>query len=78
MNKVRILLNNMDKIRAFINVADTLSCDIKLNSGDRAVDGRSLLGIFTLDLANAVDVYIPNDRQDAAESLKKLEAFMMR
>lgn len=77
MKKVRILLNNMDKIKEFINVADTLSCDIRLNSGDRAVDGRSLLGIFTLDLANAVEVYIANDRQDAEENLKKLEAFMM-
>lgn len=76
MNKIKIYLNNFDRIRDFVKVADTLNCRLKLASGNFIVDGKSILGIFALDLTNAIEVSIFHERQDPNYCPKELETFM--
>ncbi len=77
MRKCKIYLNDFNKVRSFIGIADHLDCKLKLSSGGYAVDGKSILGIFTLDLSQAIEVSIVNDKPDPEICLKELESFMI-
>lgn len=75
MNKILIYLNDFEKIRKFIKVADTIDCGLKLASGSYAVDGQSTIGIFNLDLSQAIEVSITNHEQIPEKYMKEFENF---
>lgn len=77
MNKLYIRLNSFDKVRNFIKVASNLAYDIELTSGGYVVDGKSLLGIFALDLAEAIEISIVGERDKTNICPKELEEFLV-
>ncbi len=56
-----ISLNSFDKIKRFLDVTTHLEYDLDLISGRYIVDGKSILGIFSLDLNNPIEVQIVQD-----------------
>ncbi len=54
MLEKKLLLNNMDKLRRFVEIASAQSYDIELVSGRFHADGKSMIGIFALDLTRPV------------------------
>ena len=77
MMKIKIYLNTFEKIKDFINITYRLDCNLNLTSGKYIVDGKSIIGIFNLDLSNPIEVSITNDKQDNNYCLKELEAFII-
>lgn len=63
-------LNKVDDIKEFVNKAEKYDCDIVVRNRDRVfqVDGTSLIGLFSLNLSEPVEVEI-NDN-GAAEMFK--------
>lgn len=61
MKKYRVSLNTMDKIKGFIYVTSKLDCDVNLVSGRYVVDGKSIMGIFSLDLSKPIEVNINSE-----------------
>lgn len=52
---IRLKLNKVDDIKAFVNKAGTLESDISIHSDYRfIVDGKSLMGLFSLDTSKVV------------------------
>lgn len=43
-------LNHIDKLKAFVAIAEQLNGDVILKSGRYQVNGKSVLGIISLDL----------------------------
>ena len=43
-------LNHIDKLKAFVAIAEQLNGDVILKSGRYQVNGKSILGIISLDL----------------------------
>lgn len=76
MNKLYIRLNSFDKIRNFVRIVDNLSYGIELTSGDFIVDGKSILGIFALDLSDAIEISIIDKSQKTNICPKELEEFI--
>lgn len=76
MKKAKISLNTADKVREFINVASELDCDLDLVSGRRVIDGKSMMGIFSLDLTKPIEMNI-NTREDIDYILKAFEHFII-
>lgn len=65
-----ILLDSVSKVRDFVNSVERQDAQLDLISGHREVDGRSLLGIFSLDLTKPLRVRILRwNNQDELESL---------
>lgn len=56
--KMKVNLNETDKIKVFVNRLSAQPFEADLSSGRYIVDGKSLLGIFSLDLANPVELTI--------------------
>ena len=63
------------KVKEFVNITQNYSYEILLKSGRYVVDAKSILGIYSLDLANPVTVEVySDDCDDLMELLKKFEA----
>ena len=65
--KLYVDLNRVDDIKNFVRKAEKYDCDIVVRNKDRvfAVDGTSLIGLFSLNLSEPVEVEINDD--EAAE-----------
>ncbi|MBO5484368.1 MAG: HPr family phosphocarrier protein [Lachnospiraceae bacterium] len=61
----KVFLSKMDEIYEFVNKAGEYSCDIIVKNTDRvfAIDGSSLMGMFSLDLSRPVLVQIEDIEQ---------------
>jgi len=55
---VKIKLDSIDKVKAFVNTVTKYDCDFDLISGRYVIDAKSIMGIFSLDLSKAIDLNI--------------------
>ena len=58
MKTVQISLNSIDKVKAFVNDISKFDFDFDLVSGRYVIDAKSIMGIFSLDLAKPIDLNI--------------------
>ncbi len=73
-----IILNTLDRVKKFGDIASKFDCDIDVIRNKYIVDGTSILGIFTLDLRQPVDVEIHSDNEEEIRTFNEvMEAFMV-
>ena len=65
MKTVKISLNSIDKVKSFVNVIGQFDSDFDLISGRYVIDAKSIMGIFSLDLSQPIDLSIHSE-DDAA------------
>ncbi|MDD5900588.1 MAG: HPr family phosphocarrier protein [Lachnospiraceae bacterium] len=66
MKTVKISLNSIDKVKAFVNEITKFDSDFDLVSGRYVIDAKSIMGIFSLDLSKPIDLNIhAQDNLDA-------------
>lgn len=58
MKTVKISLNSIDKVKAFVNEITKFDSDFDLVSGRYVIDAKSIMGIFSLDLSKPIDLNI--------------------
>ena len=68
MNTFKIKLSTIEDIRKFVEIVTRLDYDVDLSSGRYVVDAKSIMGIFSLDLMNAIQLTAHTDN---AEALKE-------
>ena len=71
MKIVKIRLTQVDQVREFVELTYNCNYDVDLVSDRYTVDAKSLLGIYSLDLSNPLQVVIYGD--DSEEYEKALE-----
>lgn len=74
MKTFEIMLDSISVVKDFVNTVNRYSCDIDLVSGRYVVDAKSIMGIFSLDLAKPITVQVHCD--DCAEIEKDMAKFM--
>ena len=75
MKSTSIKLSLTEDIKNLVRITSKYPYDIDLKSGRYLIDGKSILGIFSLDLKNAIQVDIHSDDcDDLLEELKSFEA----
>lgn len=75
---VTIKFNEIKRIQDFVKKANSLKSDITVHSDNRyIVDGKSLMGLFSLDLSKPLGVEIlekePEEKNDFIKFCKELE-----
>ena len=72
MKTVSISLNSIDKVKAFVNEITKFDSDFDLVSGRFVIDAKSIMGIFSLDLAKPIELNIHSETEVDAilEALK--------
>ena len=58
MKTVKISLNSIDKVKAFVNEVTKYDAEFDLVSGRYVIDAKSIMGIFSLDLSKPIDLNI--------------------
>ncbi|MBQ9119807.1 MAG: HPr family phosphocarrier protein [Lachnospiraceae bacterium] len=58
MKTVKISLNSIDKVKAFVNDITKFDTDFDLVSGRYVIDAKSIMGIFSLDLSKPIDLNV--------------------
>lgn len=53
-----ISLNNIEKVKAFVNKISKVDANVDLLSGRYVVDAKSIMGIFSLDLKKPITVNV--------------------
>ena len=66
MFKVKL---DIDNIKKFLVEVMKIDSDVSLVSGKYVVNAKSIMGIFSLDLSNPVDVVIEETVEDECEAL---------
>ncbi len=69
-----LLLDNMEKVKEFVSIALTKPYDVDLVSGKYVINGKSIMGIFSLDLTKPVMVNA--DTGDDDEFALQVEKFI--
>ena len=76
MKTVKISLNSIDKVKAFVNDVTKFNTDFDLVSGRYVIDAKSIMGIFSLDLSKANDLNIHDD-DNMDDILKTLAPYIV-
>ena len=58
MKTLKISLDSIDKVKAFVNEISKFDCDFDLVSGRYVIDAKSIMGIFSLDLSKPINLNI--------------------
>ena len=75
MKAVNIKLSLAQDVKAFVNIANRYSYDIDLRVGRHVVDGKSILGIFSLDLSKTITLEVYEDNCD--DLMEEIKPFMV-
>ena len=75
MKAVNIKLSLAENVKTFVNIANRYPYEIDLRVGRHVVDGKSILGIFSLDLSKPITLEIYSDHCD--DLLEELKPFII-
>ena len=77
MKTVKISLNSIDKVKAFVNEVTKYDAEFDLVSGRYVIDATSIMCIFSLDLSKPIDLNIHSEN-NIDEILAKLDEFIVK
>lgn len=76
MKSVQVLLNSIDKVKGFVNEVSKFDNQFELVSGRYIVDAKSVMGIFSLDLAKPICLNI-HAEGDTKRIMQVLDCYMI-
>lgn len=76
MNSVKIRLSTIADVRDFVNIVAKSDIDVDLQSGRYIVDGKSIMGIFSLDLLSPITLTAQSDETE--ELFAALDRFIIK
>lgn len=77
MTTTTVRLNQIDDVKNFVNTIMRFDFDIDLVSGRYAVDAKSIMGIFSLDLSKPIDLNIHSEGTELQQVLDVLAPYLM-
>ncbi len=75
MTQLKVKLTSISDVQKFVNSVSRFNGDVDLQSGRYVVDAKSIMGIFSLDLMQPVDMTIHSDNAD--ELLADIKDFII-
>ena len=78
MKNVKIRLSTIADVRDFVNIVNRTDADIDLISGRYIVDAKSIMGIFSLDLMQPIELSAHTENEAViAPLLESLKPFII-
>lgn len=75
MKDFKVNLGSIGAVKEFVALTNSYPFDIDLVSGRYAVDAKSIMGIFSLDLAKPLEFVVHDDSAKADELLDAVLKF---
>lgn len=76
MTTVIISLQAINDVKEFVNIVMRFDFDVDLVSGRYAIDAKSIMGIFSLDLSKPIELHAHTD--NAKEFLDAIGKFIVK
>lgn len=67
-----VLLNSVNKVNKFAKIVDNINEDIDIKSGRYIVNAKSILGIFSLNLTEPLELIIHTEDDERINQIKDL------
>lgn len=77
MTRKMVNLNSIEKVKEFVSIANSCTCDIDIISGHHIIDAKSIMGVFSLNLSKPVECRIYDKAEIADTMLAKLKDFIV-
>ncbi len=78
MKKCIIKLNSIDDVKEFCALTNSCKFDVDLLSGRYAVDAKSIMGIFSLDLTKEVELVVHADDDESEDFFDGVKKFIAK
>ncbi len=76
MKEYTVKLNSIEQVKEFVALTNKCAFDIDLMSGRYAIDAKSIMGIFSLDLAKPLKMIVHADDEQAADFADEAAKFI--
>ena len=76
MTEFNVKLTTIEDVKSFVNTVMSFEYDIDLVSGRYAIDAKSIMGIFSIDLEKDLKLIAHTD--DAAELKEAVNEFIVK
>ena len=76
MSEFQVSLASIQEVRQFVSIASRSPCEVDVCSGRYVVDGKSIMGLFSLDLSHPVTVRLHGGDGDQAAFRQAVSAFV--
>lgn len=75
MTTAKIRINTIEDVKHFVAIVTGVDYDVDIVSGRYAIDAKSIMGIFSLDLSKDLELRIHSD--DCGEFLDEIKNFIV-
>ncbi len=76
MTTTKICINTINDVKNFVNIVTKCDYDVDIVSGRYAIDAKSIMGIFSLDLSKELTLNIHSD--ECAEFLDEIKSYIVK
>ncbi|MBP1563161.1 MAG: HPr family phosphocarrier protein [Oscillospiraceae bacterium] len=76
MEEFMIKLNSIDEVKEFVTLTNNCAFDVDLMSGRYAIDAKSIMGIFSLDLSKPLKMIVHAEGDAAADFVEEAAKFI--
>lgn len=79
MQNETVLLATINDVKEFVRIVSQYDFDVDLVSGRYAVDAKSIMGIFSLDLTKPIDIRVHcDDSEQCNKFLSEIKQFEVK
>lgn len=64
MTELKVKINTINDVKKFVNTVSKYDFDVDLISGRYAIDAKSIMGIFSIDLSKELVLKAHTDKSD--------------
>lgn len=76
MKELKIYIDSVEKVKEFINIVSKVDAILDVVSGRYVVDGKSIMGLFSLDLSKEITLKIHAEEKEIKLLETKLSKFL--
>lgn len=76
MKSVKVNINSIDKVKKFVNILAKYDGNYDLVSGRYVIDAKSIMGIFSLDLSQDIELVLQGEGND--EVIRAIDEFVVK
>lgn len=77
MKECKVKFGSIEDVKEFVGIANSCVFDIDLLSGRYAIDAKSIMGIFSLDLTKELSLIAHSNGEDGKEFLEEIQKFIV-
>lgn len=69
---IKVKIETVEKIQKFIDITSSFAADVDVQKGHYVLDGKSIMGLYSLDLSEPIYVGINTDEEEEVSKFNEL------